>query len=250
MKGHTKPGAVGISLVKGITFENGEIELISDLIATTLKIKCGALMGANIANDVAAGDYCESTLAFPDAAVAGDWLRILSTSMFHLQHVADPAGPELCGTLKNIVAIGGGLVDGIGKGQSTKAAILRQGFEELHKFAQWALPDRHIPVEVMFASCGIGDIIASSYAGRNRRCAEHFAKTGLSFTECEALLLNGQKLQGTLSAADVYFLLKRKGALKEFPFFTTLYLIIRQKVKPEQIFETNGPHLSMEVDEE
>ena len=99
----------------------------------------------------------------------------------------------------------------------------------------------------MMASCGFGDIVASSYGGRNRLCAEYFAKTGIPFHECEAKLLNGQKLQGTLSAGDVYKLLKMRGALKDFPFFTTMYLIVLQKVKPDQIFHPVGPHLDIDI---
>ena len=247
MVGLVKPTAVGISLVKGIAFNEDKIELVTDEIERLLHIRCGSLMGANIANDIAAKEYCESTLAFPDEEVAKVWLRILSCYYFHVEVIADIVGQQVCGTLKNIVALAGGLVDGLGFGQSTKAAILRQGFVETFEFAKFAFPGRGVDVSTMMASCGFGDIVASSYGGRNRLCAEYFAKTGIPFHECEAKLLNGQKLQGTLSAGDVYKLLKMRGALKDFPFFTTMYLIVLQKVKPDQIFHPVGPHLDIDI---
>jgi glycerol-3-phosphate dehydrogenase (NAD+) len=249
MEGHVKKTAVAISLTKGISFKNGEIELLTDMIGRTLNIKVGALMGANIANDIASRDYCESTLSFPDCAIAQDWARIIQTDYFRIATTSDITGSEVFGTLKNIVALAGGIVDGLGKGQSTKAAILRQGTMEILKFAKWAFPDRKVELQTMMESCGIGDIIASSYGGRNRKCGEHFAKTGMSFAECEKILLNGQKLQGTLSAGDVYTYLKRKNALSEFPFLTTVYLIVKEKVQANQIFRTNGPHLTIMVDQ-
>jgi hypothetical protein len=58
-------------------------------------------------------------------------------------------------------------------------------------------------------------------------------------------LLGGQKLAGTGAAAEVFQLLKIKKATKEFPFFTTIGLIIDKKVLPEQIFHTTGPHLEV-----
>ena len=65
MVGHIREGTVGISLIKGVTFLNGEIELVTDTIERVLGIKCGALMGANIAIDIANRDFCESTVSFP-----------------------------------------------------------------------------------------------------------------------------------------------------------------------------------------
>ena len=128
-------------------------------------------------------------------------------------------------------------------GQSTKAAILRVGFLEVYKFAKWYFPDRGVKLETMVESCGFGDIVASSYGGRNRKCAEYFVISGKSFKECEADLLNGQKLQGTLAAEEVFKVLKARNACKDFPLFTTIYLIIQRKIKPEEIINYNGPHL-------
>jgi glycerol-3-phosphate dehydrogenase (NAD+) len=135
-------------------------------------------MGANIANDIAGRDYCESTLAYPDPEVCAIWGRILECPYFNVETTSDIAGQQLFGTFKNIIAMAGGMVDGLGFGQSTTAAILRQGLVETYKFAKWAFPDREVQLETLLSRCGFGDAVASSYGGRNRLCAEHFAKTG------------------------------------------------------------------------
>jgi glycerol-3-phosphate dehydrogenase (NAD+) len=248
MAGHVRPNAVAISLIKGLTFFDDRIELVSDTVERLLDIKCGSLMGANIANDIAARDYCESTLVapIPDSEESADpWLRILECSYFHVERLADIAGQQLFGTLKNVIAIAGGIVDGLGFGQSSKAAVLRQGLVETYKFGKWVFPERSVQVETMLASCGFGDIVASAYGGRNRLCAEAFAKTGKSFPELEEELLNGQKLAGTVAAAEIFQLLKTKNATKQFPFFTTINMIIQQKVPPKQIFRLIGDHLDL-----
>ena len=245
MQGHVKKTATGCMLTKGITFKDGTIQLLTDTISEILGIPCGSLMGANIANEIARGDYCESTLAFPDknGPIAANWKRLLESETFSISIVEDCALQQLAGTIKNIIAIGGGIIDGLGMGQSTKAAILRVGCLEVYNFAKWYFPDRNVKLETMTESCGFGDIVASSYGGRNRRCAEYFVKTGKSFPECERDLLNGQKLQGNLAAAEVYKVLKLRNACKQFPLFTTIYLIIQRKIKPEEIINYNGPHL-------
>ena len=243
MKGHIKPNAVGLSLIKGITFINEGIELVTDTIERILNIKCGSLMGANIANDIAAGEYCESTVAFADPEIGKDWVNLLDTELFRISLINDIAGQQLCGTLKNIIAIGGGLVDGLKMGQSTKAAILREGFIETFQFAQWYYPNRNVSINTMLESCGFGDIVASSYGGRNRKCAEYFVTSGKTFEECEADLLNGQKLQGTLAAEEIYKILKKENACKKFPLITTIYMIIKKAIPPEKIINFNGEHL-------
>jgi glycerol-3-phosphate dehydrogenase (NAD+) len=83
-------------------------------------------------------------------------------------------------------------------------------------------------------SCGIADLITTCYGGRNRRCGEEFAKlqSGYSTTDChelwndiESKLLNGQKLQGTLAAKEVYALLESRNLLNSFPLFRSIYEI-------------------------
>merc|ERR550514_46100 len=128
--------------------------------------------------------------------------------MFRVAIVEDTVGVELCGALKNIVAIGAGFCDGMGYGGNTKAAIIRIGLKEMIKFCKMFYTG--ISDDTFLESCGVADLITTCFGGRNRKCADAYAKAGgkKSLEEIEAELLGGQKLQGTLTAKEVNHVLK------------------------------------------
>ena len=238
-----KPNTTGLSLVKGVTMKGEDIFLVTDLVTEKLGIPCGGLMGANIANDIAREEFCESTIAFEDPDYGNLWKPIIENSYFRIKVIGDLCLQQLCGTLKNVVALGAGFIDGLELGQNTKAAIIRIGLEEIFEFANWYYPERKPQLQTMMESCGVADTIATAYGGRNRKCAEEFARTEDDITLIEERLLNGQKLQGNIAAKEVFELLQLKGAVEKFPVMVTIYMIITKQIPPRKILEYDGPHI-------
>jgi len=225
-----------ISLIKGIEFnEQGPI-LISSMIKDAMGgMDVSVLMGANVANEVARDDFCESTVGFTDKSNGECWQRLFDCPTFRIGSIKDVAGVELCGALKNVVAIGAGFCDGLGFGGNTKAAIIRIGLKETIKFAKMFF--NGVQDDTFFESCGLADLVTTCFGGRNRKCAEAFAKGEGSWDEIEAKLLNGQKLQGTICAKDVMVVLKTKKLENEFPLFTRIYEIAYEGKDPSTIVQ-------------
>ena len=83
------------------------------MIQESLGVPTCVLSGANIANEVAEEKFCETTIGYRNRADGELFRDIFHTPSFRVNIVPDVVGVELCGALKNIVAIGGGLVDGL-----------------------------------------------------------------------------------------------------------------------------------------
>mmetsp|Transcript_9339 Transcript_9339/g.22943 ORF Transcript_9339/g.22943 Transcript_9339/m.22943 type:complete len:479 (-) Transcript_9339:1251-2687(-) len=266
--------AVSISLIKGgveIDPKTREIELCSDLIASKMGHGCHVLMGANLANEVAEGQFCEATIGYPNTPKEEENAALLK-KLFHLEEsfqistVPDVPGVELCGALKNIIALGAGFCDGLGLGSNTKAAIIRKGVVEMKQFVDrfYAQDEKTTSTSggssysrglTFFESCGIADVITTCFGGRNRKCADAFAQrlvakssdstsstasTSLESTlknsprsagksemwaTIEAELLNGQKLQGTLTCDEILAVLEKRNCKHEFPLFSAIYAV-------------------------
>ncbi|GES99993.1 glycerol-3-phosphate dehydrogenase [NAD(+)], cytoplasmic isoform X1 [Rhizophagus clarus] len=233
LKGKIHPKAKAITLVKGFDTTETGIRPISHVIKEALKIPVCSLSGANLANEIAEEKFSETTIGYKNRQEGELFKRLFETKYFKVGIVDDVLGVELCGALKNVVAIAAGIIDGLKLGDNTKAAVIRIGLLEMKKYIKMFY--KGIKDETFFESCGIADVITTCYGGRNRKAAEAFIITGKSFEQLEKELLNGQKLQGTLTAKEIYSVLNRKGLEKEFPLFTTVYRIVFEGLDPHNI---------------
>lgn len=91
--------------------------------------------------------------------------------------------------------------------------------------------------QTFLESCGVADLITTCFGGRNRKCADAYAKAGgkRPLEDIEKELLGGQKLQGTLTAKEVNQVLKMKGLEHEFPLFTAVFKISYEGQAPDTI---------------
>lgn len=222
-------GARAISLIKGLdTYSTTSgIELVSQRIRRELGLDVSVLMGANLAMDIARERFSEATIGFGWHSNAAVWRELFEQpAYFRISLVDDATGVELCGALKNIIAVAAGIVDGLfpeGGADNTKAAVIRRGLLEMRALAR--VLDANVKDETFVESCGLADVITSSYGGRNRRVAEAMVRTGRSISELEVELLGGQKLQGPDTAAVVHTWLAERGLMTNFPIMTAVYRI-------------------------
>ena len=168
-------GAILVSGAKGIEIESGKrmSALISEEAPGVDPARIGALSGPNLALEIAHGQVSSATLAFNSPKVAAEAQAILNSERFRVYSSQDVAGVEIGGALKNVIAIGAGIIDSMGVGDNAKAAFVTRGLHEAARFGV-AMGARQ---ETFAGLSGMGDLIATCYSGlsRNRGLGEQLA---------------------------------------------------------------------------
>ena len=188
-----------LSIVKGL--ENGSLLRMSEVIAEAGGIapaRIAALSGPNLATEIAQGLPASAVVAAEDVALATRIAERLGRREFRLYVNRDILGVELCGALKNVIAIAAGAADGLGFGDNGKAGLMTRGLAEMIRLGAAAGANR-----LTFAGlAGIGDVIATcgSRLSRNHRLGEELAK-GRSWAEIEATLPGTAEGAYTVDAA-------------------------------------------------
>ena len=200
------PGADVLSVVKGL--ERGSLLRMSEVIADAGGIdpeRIAALSGPNLASEIAQGLPASAVVAAEDLALASRVSERLGRREFRLYVNRDILGVELCGALKNVLAIAAGAADGLGFGDNGKAGLMTRGLAEMIRLGAAAGANR-----LTFAGlAGIGDVIATcgSRLSRNHRLGEELAK-GRPWAEIEATLPGTAEgaytVEAALALADRY----------------------------------------------
>ncbi len=160
--------------------------------------RIAALSGPNLAMEVARGLPASAVVAATDPALAARVVARLSRREFRLYVNADLLGVELCGALKNVLAIAAGAVDELGFGDNGKAGLMTRGIAEMTRLG---IAMRANPLT--FAGlAGIGDVIATcgSKLSRNHRLGVELAR-GRSWAELESALPGTAEGAYTVTAA-------------------------------------------------
>jgi glycerol-3-phosphate dehydrogenase (NAD(P)+) len=200
-------GAAVLSVVKGL--EPGTLLRMTEVIASVGDIDpagIAALSGPNLALEIARGLPASAVVASTSADLADLVVERLGRRAFRLYTNRDVMGVELCGALKNVVAIAAGAADGLGFGDNGKAGLITRGLAEMTRLgiAAGANP-------LTFAGlAGIGDVIATcgSQLSRNHRLGEELAK-GRSWAEIETTL--GGVAEGAYTVDAALALAQRHG---------------------------------------
>ena len=226
---YLKGEEVIINASKGI--ESGTLLTMTEVISDELH-RCGvcakkiaALSGPTHAEEVAIGLPTSIVAACEDGEVSLFIAEAFRNSCMRVYTNCDVRGVELCGALKNIIAIAAGICRGIEFGDNAKAMLMTRGMTEITRLGLAMGCDR----ATFYGLAGIGDLIVTctSKHSRNNRCGELIGR-GKSYEEAACEI--GMVVEGYHALEAAMELRKRYGV--EMPITEAVYDVIKNGRSP------------------
>ncbi|UOR03312.1 NAD(P)-dependent glycerol-3-phosphate dehydrogenase [Leucobacter allii] len=228
--------SVLVSLVKGV--EKSTTMRMSEVIADTLDVgpeRIAVVSGPNLALEIAKEQPTGAVASCADLAVAQEVATAASAPYFRSYVNTDVVGTELGGVLKNLIALAIGIVDGVGYGENTKAAIITRGLAEMTEFAVASGADP----TTMSGLAGLGDLIATcqSPLSRNNTAGRLI---GQGYTQEETREQMQQVAEGITSVHPVLELAREREIV--MPIVEQVQMVLAGTMAPKNL----GPHLATE----
>ena len=219
-------GQIIVDVAKGIEAET--LMTMTQIIGDELKnptVKLVALSGPTHAEEVAKDLPTTIVAACEDIQTAEAVQGVFSNTCMRVYTNEDVLGVELCGTTKNIMALGSGIALGLGYGDNTKAALITRGMAEIARLGTAMGCKEH----TFYGLAGIGDLIvtATSVHSRNNRCG---ILLGQGVAPQEAVKQVGMVVEG-INALPAAMILMEKYQV-EMPIVEAVNAVVNRGADP------------------
>lgn len=218
MKDEYKDGKIIINASKGI--EKGTMKLVSRIVKEESKNTIFAVLsGPSHAEEVGLSLPTAITVACENKDVAEEIQDIFMSEYFRVYTNEDVLGAELGGALKNIIALGAGISDGVGYGDNAKAALMNRGIVEIARLGVAMGADLH----TFYGLTGIGDLIVTCTSKHSRNWNAGYL-IGQGLTKDEAIRKVGMIVEGIPTTYAAYELSKKLKV--EMPIVDAMYDVL------------------------
>lgn len=211
---------------KGI--EESTEELLSNIIADTLLTrKIAVISGPTFAIDMIHGEPVALAIASMHRKTARTIISCLSNDKLKLRPTKDLIGIQLCGAIKNCIAIASGIINGLGYSDSTQAFLINESLHDIKKVIYYMGGKP----KTILTFAGVGDLMltCTSQKSRNFQFGYTIGKTKDSKKIKE--FLNKNTVEGYYTLEVVYKLLKHKNI--DIPLINTIYNIVYNEENPD-----------------
>jgi glycerol-3-phosphate dehydrogenase (NAD(P)+) len=213
-----KTNKIIINASKGI--EKGTMSLVSDIVSEeTINCVFAALSGPSHAEEVGLSLPTAITIACDNKEVAEIIQDAFMSTYFRVYTNDDVIGAEIGGALKNIIALGAGISDGVGYGDNAKAALMNRGIVEIARLGIAMGADVH----TFYGLSGIGDLIVTCTSKHSRNWNAGYL-IGQGLTKDEAIKKIGMVVEGIPTTYAAYELSKKLKV--DMPIVNAMYDVL------------------------
>jgi len=196
-------------------------EVVADVLGTAAAAHAVALSGPSFAQEVARGLPTNLVAASQDPAAALLVQSLFSSERLRVYTSADPAGVQVGGALKNVIAIAAGASDGLGFGHNTRAALITRGLAEMARLATAKGGD----ATTLAGLSGLGDLVLTTTAQLSRNRTVGFELASGRTLE-DVLQSLGHVAEGVTTAQSAHQLALRLQV--ELPITSAVYQVLYQ----------------------
>ena len=224
-----RPDMVFVSATKGL--ENSTLlrssEIISQVVSPRFAPQVAVLSGPSFAREVAGLSPTVIVVSSPDPAVATRVQTAFSSASLRLYTSSDPIGVEIGGSIKNVVAIGAGVLDGLGLGHNTVAALITRGLAEMTRLAV-ALGGQ---ARTLSGLAGLGDLVltCTGELSRNRTVGVQLAQGRKLDEIVQSMRMVAEGIKTTSAAVE----LARRHSV-EMPIAEQMYQMLHHGLDPRE----------------
>jgi glycerol-3-phosphate dehydrogenase (NAD(P)+) len=223
-----QPNKNSIFLICSKGIENNSLALMSNTFEEILDNQYCIFSGPTFAEEVARGISTSISLASNNLDIAEKVKKIIERKSLRIHINNDVVGSQICGAVKNVIAIASGIVKGLGQGENSRAAILTIGFNEIMKINQ-KLGGQD---KTMLEPCGIGDLILTCGSEKSRNFSFGYA-LGQRKSKEELLANRLSVVEGVATGKSVVSLAEKLNI--NLPLCQKINAIIEGKSDPVEI---------------
>lgn len=229
LRGLVEPGAVVVSLMKGVELSSDR--RMSEVVAAALDLpadRVAVVSGPNLAREIAEHQPTATVVAASREETAQRVAQACASSYFRPYTNTDVVGVELCGAVKNVIAVAVGIAQGSGFGHNTMATVITRGLVEITRLGLALGAD----AETFAGLAGMGDLVATcaSPLSRNHTLGVHIGQ-GMSLQE--AIAATGGTAEGVKSSTSVLELAGTVGV--EMPITAAVVAVLHHGLPVDQM---------------
>ena len=216
-------------LSKGI--EENTCEFVSDVFKRNIKNKNVAVIsGPSFAIDVAHYEPIGLTIASKNKTTINLIKKVLESDSIKLRETSDVLGVELCGTIKNVIAIAAGILEGLGYSESTRSFLITESLHDIKSLIYGLGGNK----KTILSFAGVGDLLLTSTSTKSRNYT-FGVLIGKKDINKSKEFLNTTTVEGYNTLKSIYKLIKKKKI--DMPIINTIYKIVIKDSDPNLLSE-------------
>ena len=214
---------------KGI--EQGSCKFVHEVFESHIKNKnISVISGPSFAIDVVNNEPIGFSIASKNKATIEKITRVLASDTIKLRGTNDILGVEICGSIKNVIAVASGILNGLGFNESTRSFLIVEAMHDIKNLIK-ALGGKK---KTILSYAGIGDLLLTCTSVKSRNYS-FGVLVGQGKKEEAKKYLENNTVEGYYTLKSIYTLLKRKKI--EMPVIDLIYKIIMKEEDPNLLSE-------------